>query len=73
MGKVLGGGSLDCQISFRGGFTMAEKDEERKNLGPLIAGGGVGIVIGILSALGLSRPVEAASPEEKQAYLISRL
>ncbi len=52
---------------------MAEKNEGRKDVGPLIAGGGAGFLLGILSGLGLSRPVEAAPPEERMDYLISLL
>ncbi len=52
---------------------MAEKNEGRRDLGPALAGGGAGIVLGILATLGLSRPVEAAPPEERLGYLISLL
>jgi len=52
---------------------MAEKNEGRREVGHLLAGGGAGLILGILAALGLSRPAKAATPEERLDYLISLL
>jgi hypothetical protein len=48
---------------------MVESKVTKSNVGPMLLGTGMGFLAGILGSMGISKPAEAATPEEYQAYL----